>query len=58
MYSEEILKVFIYAVALVFKANRVNMMFSEKKKHLILCMEPMFFELKPPIPQSNNSKQL
>jgi catabolite regulation protein CreA len=34
MYSKEILKVFVYAVALVFKANRINIMFSEKKKTL------------------------
>jgi len=32
MFSEETLKVFVYAVALAFKANHVNIMFDNKKK--------------------------
>jgi catabolite regulation protein CreA len=31
MFSEETLKVFVYAVALAFKANHVNIMFDNKK---------------------------
>jgi len=33
MYSEETLKVFVYAVTLTFKANNVNIMFGNKKKN-------------------------
>jgi hypothetical protein len=36
--EQKLKKVFVYAATLAFKANRVNIMFNNKEKHLtVLC---------------------
>lgn len=41
-------KGFVYKVDLAFKVNHVNIMFDNKKnKYFIVCVETMYFELKP-----------
>jgi hypothetical protein len=42
-------KMFVYAVALPFKANHLNIMFGGKKK-LTVCVGPMYFGLKLRVP--------
>jgi hypothetical protein len=43
------LEVVCYAVALAFKANRVNIMFGNIKKQFSVCVGPIYFMLKPPV---------
>jgi hypothetical protein len=40
-------RVIVYAVALAFKANRVNNMFGNIQTQFTVCVGPIYFMLKP-----------
>jgi len=41
------MRVFVYAIALAFKANRVNNMFGNIQTQFTVCVGPIYFMLKP-----------
>ena len=44
-----IIRMFVYVVALAFKANRVNKMFCNIQTQFTVCVGLVYFMLKPPV---------